>query len=205
MSLSPRDHGRAAPPDRPGIVIETLRLRLRSFYDADLAELVTLASDWQVARWLATMPYPYNDTDGRAWIARVQQDHAIGRPLRFAIALKATEDPGEGAGDRLIGGAGLDGSTGTGSKEPALGYWLGRRYWGKGYGREAVAAIIGYGFRSLGFETICAYTDPGNTASQKILLHCGLKKVGEIRLAEPTRHGAERAPLFRMSRRELAS
>ena len=84
--------------------------------------------------------------------------------------------------------------------EPALGYWLGQPYWGNGYGREAVAAIIDYGFRTLGIETIRAYTDPSNAASQKVLLHCGLIRVGEIELSKPTRHGARRAPLFRISR-----
>ena len=62
--------------------------------------------------------------------------HATGRPLRFAIALKDT--------DRLIGGCGLDGSTGDGSDEPALGYWLGQPYWGQGFTREAVAVLIEY-------------------------------------------------------------
>ena len=48
-----------------------------------------------------------------------------------------------------------------------------------------------------------AYTDPGNAASQKVLLHCGLKYVGEIDLLTPTHHGERRAPLFRISRPEF--
>ena len=94
--------------------IETARLRLRSFSDEDLADLVTLANNWQVACWLSTMPHPYTEADGREWIARVQQDHATGRSRRFAIALKET--------GRLIGGVGLDGSPGDESEEPALGW-----------------------------------------------------------------------------------
>ena len=114
-----------------------------------------------------------------------------GLPRRFAIALKET--------GRLTGGAGLDGSTGDDSEEPALGYWLGQPHWGNGYAREAVAAVINYGLRTLRMETIRAYTDPSNLASQKVLLHCGLKHVGEIELIKPTRNGAPRAPLFRIS------
>ena len=119
------------------------------------------------------------------------QDHASGHPQRFAIALKET--------DRIIGGVGLDGDTGDESDEPALGYWLGQSSWGKGYGREAVAAIIDYGFRTLGVQTIRAYTDPSNAASQKVLLNCGLKYVGDIKLTKPTHHGARSAPLFRIA------
>ena len=91
----------------------------------------------------------------------------------------------------------------TAATEPALGYWLGQLYWGKGYGREAAAAVIDYGFRSLGLKTIRAYTDPSNRASQKVLLRCGLKHVGDIELLKPTRHGEQRAPLFRISRPEV--
>src|SRR5215472_1462606 len=131
-------------------IIETARLRIRCYRDDDLADLVILAGDWEVARWVGTMPYPYTEAAGREWIALVQKDHATGRARRFAIALK--ED------DRLRGGIGLDGATGDGSTEPALGYWMGQSHWGMGYAREAVAAIIDYGFESLGFETIRAYT-----------------------------------------------
>jgi 8-oxo-dGTP diphosphatase len=180
-----------------GSGIETSRLRLRPLRDDDLADLVILIDDWEVARWVASLPHPYTEADGREWIALVRRDHATGRPRRFAIASKET--------DRLIGGVGLDGSAGDDADEPSLGYWLGRPYWGNGYGREAVAAIIDYGFRTLGLETIRAYTDPSNAASQKVLLHCGLKNVGDIELLKPTRHGERRAPLFRISRSELAS
>jgi [ribosomal protein S5]-alanine N-acetyltransferase len=123
--------------------------------------------------------------------------HATGLPGSFTVALKET--------DRLIGGVGLDGSAGNESEEPTPGYWVGQAYWGNGYGREAVAAIIDYGFRILGTDTIRAYTDPSNAPSQKVLLHCGLKNVGEIELTKPTRHGARRAPLFRITREGFAS
>jgi [ribosomal protein S5]-alanine N-acetyltransferase len=180
-----------------GVVIETGRLRMRSLRYDDLVGLVTLINNWEVARWVSSVPHPYTEIDGREWIARVQQDHATGRPRRFAIALKKT--------DRLIGGVGIDGSTGDESEEPALGYWLGEPHWGKGYASEAVAAVIDYGLQTLGMETIRACTDPNNLASQKVLLRCDLKKVGEIELVKPTRLGARRAPLFRSSQRDLAS
>jgi RimJ/RimL family protein N-acetyltransferase len=175
----------------PGIVIETARLRGRLLRGDDLAELVRLIGNWEVARWLAAVPYPYTEMDGREFMAIMQQDHATGRPQRFTIALNET--------DRLIGGVGLDGSRGDTTNESALGYWLGQPYWGQGYAREAVAAMIDYGFRALGRRTIRAYTDPANTASQKVLLRCGLAYVGDIDLSTPTRNGAQRAPLFRIT------
>jgi RimJ/RimL family protein N-acetyltransferase len=169
-------------------MIETPRLRLRSFRVEDLDDLVALIGNWEVARWTSAVPYPFTEADGRDWIALVRQDHAAGRPRRFAVALQET--------DRLIGGVGLDGSAGDDSDEPALGYWLGEPYWCNGYAREAVAAIIAYGRNALDLAAIRAYTDPDNLASQKVLLHCGLKPAGTVDLVRPTRNGAASAPLF---------
>src|SRR5216683_2623667 len=108
----------------PGVIIESARLRLRSLQDDDLAELVDLIGNWEVARWVSNVPYPYSEADGREWTALVQQDHATGRPRRFAIAMKET--------DQIVGGVGLDGSAGNESDEPSLGYWPGQPYWGRG-------------------------------------------------------------------------
>lgn len=63
--------------------------------------------------------------------------------------------------------------------------------------------MVAYGFRRLGLDAIRAVTDPKNLASQAVLLACGLRKVGDIELAEPMRRGACRAPLFRISRHDL--
>jgi RimJ/RimL family protein N-acetyltransferase len=152
-----------------------------------------LIGNWEVARWVSTVPHPYTEAHGQEWITSVQQEHSTSRPRRFAIALNDT--------DRLIGGVGLDGNPGDASDEPALGYWLGQPYWGNKYGREAVAALIDYAFRTLGIKTIRAFTDPGNSASQKVLQYCGLERIGEIELIKPTRNGAHCAPLFRISQR----
>jgi ribosomal-protein-alanine N-acetyltransferase len=118
-------------------------------------------------------------------IARVRQKHEAGRPRAFAVALKES--------DQLIGG-GIDGINIGGSDAAELGYWLGEPYWGRGYGREAAAAIIEYGFEVLGLETIQAISDPSNAASKKVLLACGLKRAGEFDLIKPTRNGALRVP-----------
>jgi RimJ/RimL family protein N-acetyltransferase len=158
-------------------VIETHRLRMRALRGDDLTDLVALINNWQIARWVSSVPHPYTEAHGREWIAWVQQDRATGLPRRFAIVLRET--------DRLIGGVGLDGSTGDDSEEPALGYWVGQPHWGNGYAREGVAAVIDYGLRTLGMATIRAYTDPSNLASQKVLLRCG-PRTGRRNRTDPT-------------------
>jgi len=112
-----------------GVIIETTRLRIRPLRDDDLADLVRLIDNRAVALGGSHLcRIPTTKRTGRTWIALVRQDYATGRSLRFAVALKET--------DRVIGGVGLDGSTGDESEEPALGYWLARPYWDNGYGRD---------------------------------------------------------------------
>lgn len=175
-----------------GVVIETARLRLRAYRDEDRADMVALAGNWEVARWLTNLPHPYTEADADSGTARVREDHATGQPRSFAIALREN--------DRLIGGGGLDGSFDGGGDGPALGYWLGEAFWRQGYAREAVTAIIEYGFGVLGLNEIRASTDPANTASQRVLLACGLQPMGEIARQTPMRSGAMRAPWFRIER-----
>ena len=170
-----------------GVIIETERLRIRAHRDDDLADLMALAGNWEIARWVGTIPHPYSEADGREWITRVQENHSTGRPRRFAIALKET--------DRLIGGVGLDVSTGD-----CAGVLVGPTRLGKRDGREAAAAVIDYGSGPSALKTIRAYTDPGNTASQKVLLHCGLKKRRRDRTAHAdTPRGTARAVIPRLS------
>jgi hypothetical protein len=41
---------------------------MRAHRDDDLADLMTLAGNWEISRWTGTIPHPYTETDGRDWI-----------------------------------------------------------------------------------------------------------------------------------------
>jgi len=47
-------------------------------------------------------------------------------------------------------------------------------WWGKGYAREAAAAVIDYGTRTLGIPHIVAIVSPANAASIRVLEHIGM-------------------------------
>ena len=46
------------PADHPDIALETARLRLRSLREDDLANLIALIDNWEVARWVSRVPHP---------------------------------------------------------------------------------------------------------------------------------------------------
>lgn len=62
--------------------------------------------------------------------------------------------------------------------EAELGYWIGRPYWGQGYATEAAAAMVSYGFETLGLGTVLAVTLEANPGSVRILLKLGFVERG---------------------------
>lgn len=61
------------------------------------------------------------------------------------------------------------------TNETEVGYLLSREFWGKGYATEGALAGLEFGFHQLGKKEIIGLTHPENTASQNVLLKCGMK------------------------------
>jgi len=62
-------------------------------------------------------------------------------------------------------------------------YWsIHPAYWQQGYGAEAAEALIQYAFDELGFDTLAAYTHPGNIASLRLAQKVGMQYQGKIKL-----------------------
>ena len=58
MANRSNDEVAGAATGSSGVVIETARLRVRSYRDDDLADLVALAGNWEIARWVSTFRIP---------------------------------------------------------------------------------------------------------------------------------------------------
>lgn len=56
-------------------------------------------------------------------------------------------------------------------------------YWGMGYAREAVLAVLDYGQRVFGLQRVIAVTSPGNERSIKLLEGLGFRFEGMVRMA----------------------
>lgn len=68
----------------------------------------------------------------------------------------------------LIGEAGLF-PLAPGGPDVALGYALGRRFWGRGYATEVGARVLVEGFGALGLQRIVAITREANSRSRHVL------------------------------------
>jgi RimJ/RimL family protein N-acetyltransferase len=147
---------------------------LRSYRDEDAVTLQQLADDREVSRYLRDrFPHPYTLEDAREWIERARAE-VSSPPLTFAIS---------GAGQTMLGTIGLDRQSDVYRHSAELGYWLGRRHWGRGVATAAVEAICRYGFETVGLRRIYASVFEPNTASARVLEKAGFRLEGRRRKA----------------------
>lgn len=62
-----------------------------------------------------------------------------------------------------------------------LGYWIGRRYAGRGLATAAVRRLVAFAFEDLGLHRVEAACVPSNEASRRVLLKAGFEAEGRAR------------------------
>lgn len=150
--------------------IETERLVLRRFRMTDAQDMFdTWTSDAETARFMRWTRHE-DVSETRATVSYWVRSYRLGC-YEWAITLK------DGT---LIGSIGImDISEGERSGE--LGYCIARPYWNRGYGTEALGAVIDYMFDRVGLNRLEAYHAVGNPASGRIMEKCGMQKEGICR------------------------
>lgn len=150
--------------ERPDL--ETDRLRLRRPVETDGNAIADLVGDWEVARRLAVVPFPYGADDARFFLEQI-----VPKSWVWAITLRPSGE--------LVGMAGLTPST---DGAAALGYWIGRHYWGAGIATEADGAVLSHGFQVIGLPHVTAGYFEDNPASGRVLEKLGFTATGRAML-----------------------
>ena len=152
----------------PSPWLETLRIELREFTPADIGELVRLDSDPRVLKYInGGKPMPKSEVDKA--MRRVTRYYPMYPGL--GVWRASLRDSG-----RFIGWYCLKYCPPTTDVE--VGYRLLYAHWGRGYATEGARALVDYGFDDLGLARIIGVTDPGNKASQRVLMKAGLRDLG---------------------------
>ena len=123
-----------------------------------------------MAATTASIPHPYPDGGGLAWIEKQQQAAARGESVVFAVTA---------AQHGVIGAIGLQLEAAHAKAE--LGYWIGKPRWHQGYATEAAQAVIRHGFEQLHLERIHARFMARNPASGRVLEKLGFTREGLLR------------------------
>ncbi|MES0883085.1 GNAT family N-acetyltransferase [Roseibium sp. SCP14] len=161
-----------------GVEIKTERLVLRPPSVQDLACCADLLGDYEVAKMLSRVPYPYDLEAGRQKLQRAADrwnDWKNAEDLGLQI-----DHDGE-----MIGSFSFKKLQDT----PEIGYWLGRSYWGRGFMSEAVKAAISWLFENTSHTRVACEAMKDNPASLNVAEKLGFQKVAEVGCASLSRGG----------------
>lgn len=180
---------RTAHEQADKLVFETARLRLRALTMSDLPIVIALAGDPRVAEQTARIPHPLTPAAAEAWLEAAID--AESRETAFAVERKHDEE--------FLGVVGL---LFADEEVAELGFWLGRRYWNRGYMTEAVRRVLAYAFAQRAVATVRACTFLGNTASARVQEKVGMRPIGSELRQAPARGCCRRESELRELRRQ---
>lgn len=183
-----------APP--PGLPIETERLILRSWRDADYPAFAALNADAEVMEFF---PATLSRRESDALALRIRERIEAEGLGFFAVEEKAT--------GRFIGMVGPSVPP-YGAELPCgpcteVGWRLSRAAWGKGYASEAAAASLDFAFDVLGRDEVVAFTAAQNERSQAVMRRIGMTRDESCDFDHPllpADHRLSRHVLYRIPR-----
>jgi 8-oxo-dGTP diphosphatase len=175
--------------------LSTERLTLRPFRADDAPSLHRLINDWQVCRDLAAVPFPYARAEADSFIAEAAQGLAAGRSFHLAITGH------EADAEILVGGISMH--VDPQERVAEIGYWVGRRFWGRGVASEAVRRLAGWALANLDLDRLMADAATDNAASHAVLRRVGFRHVGEGTELFVARGGEHRVLRFELTRDDL--
>lgn len=160
----------------PQYPLQTERLLLRPFVDADLDALCVIDGDPTTARYLYSAPR--SRAEVRVSLARRRKMTSIereGDAIRLAAVLR---DDGTLVGDVSLHYRSRE------HRMAEIGFVLHPEHHGRGYAFEAVSALVGLGFESLGLHRIIGRCDPRNVPSARLMERLGMRLEATFRESE---------------------
>ncbi|KAH7393912.1 acyl-CoA N-acyltransferase [Phaeosphaeria sp. MPI-PUGE-AT-0046c] len=162
-----------APIPKP--ILSTARLIIRPYHLQDAASMSLNGNSAAVAKYMhLTFPHPYTIEAGEVW---VRMNIASPKPSHFAICEASSPDT-------AIGSIGLKLGNDTASHTAELGFWIGEKYWGKGYMTEAIAPFTEWAFETFEgkdgqrLRRLFSEVWSGNGASMRCFEKCGYAPEG---------------------------
>ncbi|MGG3889913.1 GNAT family N-acetyltransferase [Metabacillus fastidiosus] len=151
--------------------LQTDRLILRPFKLEDTPRVQELAGDKEVAKTTLSLPHPYPIEAAENWIKNHPKLIENGDVYPLAIVLR---DNNLVVGTMTLR---IDKQHNKGE----LAYWVGKKYWGKGYATEAARVIMNFGFKKLILNRIWAMAMSKNPASTTVMKKVGMRLEGTLK------------------------
>ena len=149
-------------------MIETERLLLREYTPDDFAALYEILSDPET---MAHYPAPFDEARTRRWIDWNLENYA---EYGFGLWAAVLKETGEFIGDCGITIQNIDGEM-----RPEVGYHIHKKYWRRGFAKEAARAVRDWAFLNTEYNVLYSYMKYTNEGSWRTALANGMKKVKE--------------------------
>jgi RimJ/RimL family protein N-acetyltransferase len=182
------------------IVVETDRMLLRRFTEADAGPLAALYGDPRVMRFITQEPPSPAEVQAKILPEYLREYRELADGLgSFAAIEKTTRHMAGTFSLKPANSYGLTGGT-------ELGYRLHPAFWGRGLATEGARALIGLAFEQLHLDRVVATMMADNTSSWRVMEKCGLRRVSTFYY--PDAHlmpGAERGDfVYELTRTDWA-
>ena len=147
------------------IEIETKRLLLRRWQNADMGAFISMNADTTVMRFFPATLYA---EETKAFYDSIQQEFS-----EYGYGLYAVEEKDSGY---FIGYIGFHWSRFDLDFCPCIemSWRLSKQYWNKVYATEGAAACLKHGFEKLCFDVVVSFTSIENVASQRVMQKIGM-------------------------------
>lgn len=153
------------------MIIITKKFTLRPFKKTDAKDVAKYINDKTIYNNTSHIPYPYKLKDAKEWLEKTIANYVKKKPRGFHFAIEIKKE--------VVGCVSL--MEIQGGYKAEVGYWLARKYWGKGIMSEAVSELVNYGVKKFKLVRIYAYVFAHNKGSEKVLKKNKFKKEGYIR------------------------
>jgi RimJ/RimL family protein N-acetyltransferase len=159
-------------------MIETKRLRLRRWHDADLPAFAAMNADRQVRRYFSSrLTREESDTS----VARFIRMYALDGYGFMATELRETSE--------FIGLLGIQRMSFLlpGRSVPAveIGWRLNEKSWGKGLATEGARACLDLAFEKFHLPEVVAFTIPANLPSRRVMEKLGMTRNSDDDFDDP--------------------
>jgi RimJ/RimL family protein N-acetyltransferase len=140
-------------------------LVLRPWVGDDVPAIVEGCNDPDVARWIPTIPHPYNEEHALAFL----RGEVAPADYRLAITLDGI----------VVGGIGM--GVNSNDYRGRIGYWMAASSRGQGTCTRALRLLAQHALDELELQRVDLVTDPDNLASQRVAEKVGFQREGVLR------------------------
>ncbi|KLO21664.1 acetyltransferase [Marinitoga sp. 1197] len=146
-------------------------IRLRAYSKDDIANILEYINDFDVKKYLMPgIPLPFRYEDELKWYEKLNPMKAD----NYSFAIERKED------NKYIGGCGIV-SVDWKNSVTTVGIFLGKPFWNKGYGTDAMKVLINFIFNEMNVNKVKLHVFSFNKRAIKSYEKVGFKIEGILR------------------------